>query len=367
MVEQVAGAEPYSFSNQRTFPMKLSDVLLIVGAGAHQPYGFPTGDQLRQDILNLERQYYQSDKKIIVRHPNLSSEMKKELLQYHYIGKIILSNDWIFENVPKNTSNWKEAYLTAELDRFIKIFRESQNPSIDSYLATLKNEKLDAEYKNHVFIGKAIIEGIIQFYLEEVVIGSKQDWIQHLFKTHFGNLVDVNKAEKSPLNVITFNYDTFFENCLKLYLKHNYEKNGELIKGEVVKIEHVYGSLFNKDSIKVIGEDRIAEKEILSEKFNEIFKKVKRVYFLGFGFDELNIDLLFSKVKTHVIDSLEFHSTNIGFNSFTIKSIKDRFEENINIHFYTQNLGNIDSLSLIRNHAPLLEEKILPKSGSYER
>lgn len=347
--------------------MKLSDVLLIVGAGAHQPYGFPTGDQLRKDILNLEDKSFEADRREIFRSKTNTSEYTKSLLQFHSIGKILLRNDAFFNGADRNNSNWKDAHITKEIKKFIIIFRESQNPSIDSYLATLNDTGLIPGYENHILLGKVIIEGIIQFYMEEVAIGSKYDWIQHLFKTHFGNLADVIKAEKFPLNVITFNYDTFFEDCLKLYLKHNYEKNGNTIHEKIVNIQHVYGSLLNKDSIKVIGEDRSAEKAVVSEKFNQIFKKVKRVYFLGFGFDELNIDILFSKVDDYVIDSLEFHSTNIGFNDFTIKSIKDRFDRKININFYNQKLDNVDGLSLLKNHLPLLSKQMTSKIGSYDR
>lgn len=329
----------------------LNDILLVTGAGAHVPYGFPTGAQLRRDIINLEEGSYSSQSYRVI---DYSHEELKLREQFNSVCELILDKDHFFEGVPQDSVNYKESYLTKEIRKFAQIFRESQNPSIDSYLSTFtnKNEVLP-DYKFHVEIGKAIIEGILSYYYNSILIGKEYNWIQYLFKSHFDKWEHVEYSMTNPLNIITFNYDIYFESCIKEYLKHNYIKNYRKIDERLVNIFHSYGSLNGDEEIRVIGEDRESSLEETSLKLGELIENVKKVYFLGFGFDEINLDLLFSKVCDKKLQNISFYSTNIGLNKFKINDIYKKINNKFTIEFYEKQLNAIDCLKLIEEIEPL--------------
>ncbi|CBW25936.1 hypothetical protein BMS_1052 [Halobacteriovorax marinus SJ] len=334
--------------------MKLNDVLLVIGAGAHVPYGFPTGAQLREDILELEEAGFNYHTRTISHY---ADDIRKGYELFNSVGMIVYKDDEFFKDAEQNSSNWKEIYITKQVREFVKVFRESQNPSIDSYLATFtEGTEVLPEYRLHIKIGKIIIEGIIKHYLGKISVGRKYEWIQHLFNTHYPEWTNVEYHSSAPLNIITFNYDTFFESCLEQYLKHNFLKNYRNLKTELVNIEHVYGSVKQIDTLKVIGEDRYAESLEVSNKLANIINRVKKIYFLGFGFDKSNLELLFSKANQRHLQNISMFSTNIGLNEFDTVDIEKICDGKFSIDFYENELDKVCSFSLIKDREPLLNE-----------
>lgn len=177
--------------------------VFILGAGASVPYGYPTGTQLRQQIIeNLDL-----------------NRLKTDILQFNVLLRRMLLQEKMDE-----AKELKDNLL------------EARRSSIDLFLE--KRPKL-------MNIGKlAIACGIIEF---EKADKGAWDWFEHL---HDSELAQSNSAEDycqdNNMNFITFNYDRHLEHALISSLKSTYDEDeetcAELIK-ENFEIIHVHGKL----------------------------------------------------------------------------------------------------------------------------
>jgi len=245
--------------------------VLVLGAGASMPLGFPSGRKLValiSDILNG--------------HSETVS-----LLEKH-------------------------GYDNEQICEFRKNLLLSGRSSVDEFL----------EYRtDFIDVGKeAIAAALLRFEQTTNLFNVNKDnnWYQYLF-----GLLNTSFDEfcQNKLAIITFNYDRSFEHYLFTGLQHAYNKNDEECAEKLNKIPivHVYGKLGrlpweqtryslvpydaatypNKlglyvrrggENIKIIHEDIEKDPE-----FNQAFELLiaaKHIYFLGFGFNETNLKRL---------------------------------------------------------------------------
>jgi hypothetical protein len=249
--------------------------VLVLGAGASKPYGFPTGSELMEKIcLDLSNKQQRDEK--------------------------------IFKELGFKDDDW---------NHFIYTLIHSGRSSIDTFLET-RQEFID--------IGKTAIAlillpcekktmTVILLYqmrkpkFKKVVKGS---WYQHLFNV----LTEGHQFEEldlSNLSIVTFNYERSIENYLFQSLTNSYGKTADKIIEVLnqINIVHVHGSLgpldwdvIRRDYGKPLTVDTIQQAvwyiQVLHEgqkespefdKARQLIKDARCIYFLGFGYHPVNI------------------------------------------------------------------------------
>ena len=258
--------------------------LFILGAGASVPYGYPTGAQLRRNIIE----------------------------NYLYSFKKILGN-----------SGYGEDAMTPQLRKalcFLDKFEQSGVISIDKFLSI--NPK-------HSYYGRLAIATIIndaenlsKFDEKMAPENAKQDWYKLLFNrmiTACNKADDYSKFKENKVTFITFNYDRSLEHYLFRCFSNTFCEKRSNFEGflnpnnfrEIIPFRflHVYGQV---DQIECLGgtpygstvdfiglESQATNIRVIGERadevmgcIDELIVSAKRIFFLGFGFAEENIEAL---------------------------------------------------------------------------
>ncbi len=230
--------------------------LLILGAGASAPYGFPLGKDIKDDIINdLER-------------------MARE------------DTGWVVDlNISKEL-----------IYAFISRFSSSKSPSIDSFLA------YQEDFRE---IGKLAIASIISKYesLDHLYEPDDDDWYEYLIE-HLNYKNTPLKKIGRNISIITFNYDRSLEALLGLTLMSSrmQDNDSEIIKQlKKIQIIHINGRLDPlpwenpsgrpygiacpsrelstiSENIKFIHETKDSK---LIDGANKLITDSERIYFLG--------------------------------------------------------------------------------------
>ncbi len=260
--------------------------VLILGAGASMPYGFPSGQGLLDLICEGENDF-----------------------------KRLVSN-----SVPTPIR---------KVSSFIQALEEADPESIDVFLAN------NPEFEK---VGKACIAAILLPRESETQL--KRRWRSlrlqkkkselggHWYK-YLSNLLHANTSfeefHKNKLSIITFNYDRSLEHYLFTTLRANFHKKHpeeHVEKINAIKIIHIYGQLGylpwqisngpnipfgllpRPDESSKISTIQCAIKGIktMSENFEKDNPQVKlarqlmsqaiKIYFLGFGYHPFNLEML---------------------------------------------------------------------------
>lgn len=161
--------------------------VLVLGAGASKPYGFPLGYELTWEI-----------KKVLLNGTN-----------------------------PRVTNAIRKACDEKDVWDFCHVFSHSGQRSIDNFLAHSKNP-------DHWKIGKLLIAAIIKHYESETILfdRSKDDddhWYEYLWErlSRQVGIVPWEDFHKNQLSVITFNYDRSLETYLTTVMGNTYGKSKE--------------------------------------------------------------------------------------------------------------------------------------------
>jgi hypothetical protein len=235
---------------------------LVLGAGASLSMGYPTGEQLRRELITAR-------------------PAKSRILQA------------------------MSSVSQAEIEEFVRTFRASQMNSIDAFLARRP------EFSK---VGKLAIAAILLSLenLNTLIDTPHEDnWYRYFFnKISSESWEDLNLSKYS---VITFNYDRSFEQFMLIALCNSYNKSMEEAERKLkeMQIIHVYGSVgaiypsdqdfypygedvdFKKrvelaaQALKVIPEGR--QDEPVLDAARALLKKADSIAFLGFGYDETNL------------------------------------------------------------------------------
>ncbi|MBS4027149.1 MAG: SIR2 family protein [Ignavibacteriales bacterium] len=240
--------------------------VLILGAGASAPYGFPTGKELKEKICK-----------------GISDE------------------------------RWMKAFVDDKFDldevkQYANQLRHSGKTSVDAFLE---------HRKEFIEIGKLTLAlALIPFEIKENLYETKDikgNWYEHLFNKMNTNF---DEFEDNKLATITFNYDRSFEHFLFTSLRNSYGKSEEKVVQSINKIPiiHLHGQLgllpwqsqynsrsYSDELLRKAGSGSAKHIKIISEsidddpEFKEAYKSLvgaKYIYFLGFGYNDVNLKRL---------------------------------------------------------------------------
>ena len=301
--------------------------LFILGAGASQPFDYPTGIELRDKILFGNT--YEAD---VVNALNRCDD---------------------------NAVTFRQ-----DIKRFNDAFSGSAGYSIDSFL--------EERPKEHPFmyIGKTFIAKILISCEKDnnLRINTEKNWYMYLFDRMKASFEELSQ---NRISFITFNYDRSLEYFLFEAIKKQFDKGSE----ECVKmmknfqIVHLYGKLdplpwqepHGKEysttenlierlraapiNIKLISDEREVEK---SEYFQEAYKLIEwadRIFFLGFSFDETNLKRLH---LDFIENKKQIFATVRGIEPSRLKWINKYFNQSA----HTMNIihEDVDTLTLLKKH-----------------
>lgn len=249
-------------------------LVLVLGAGASKPYGFPLGSELRIELCDLEKDASLL-RKALVKHANLDDSQIRE---------------------------------------FAKSFRLSNIKSIDAFLA---------KRSEFATIGKLAIAGYLLSKNHQIAIEHdlEDDWYLELWNALQSGVKNIQELKNNNLRIITFNYDYSLETSLHRSIVNTFGVSNEDAFSALqhIPILHVYGCIKNIDSVNVLTNQMYFDEQSLKHASEGIkiipeardddsaFKTARKWFdwsdntcFLGFGFDELNIKRLgFDSVINH--------------------------------------------------------------------
>lgn len=273
--------------------------VLVLGAGASTNYGFPTGRELKNRILDQNNWH---------KHAGLFG-------------------------------HWAD-----EVGWFTEAFRGSGIYSVDKFLSY--NSKFEA-------IGKvAIASVLIQCESLEYLVpqpGELDPWYQYLWNCL---LTDKENFKKNKLTIVTFNYDRSLEQYLFQTIRNTFgvTEDEARILLNCIPIIHVYGDLgklgerstkkgsrpyhhpaddlafaeeigIAKERLRIVGQR--TESDVQLSTLHSIITSAERICFLGFGFDESNIELLPVK-QLHDNDKIEIYASTKGLQGKEVSSVRNR-------------------------------------------
>lgn len=260
-----------------------NETVLVLGAGASMPYGYPSGHSLRQMLID----------------PALFN--------------------------PVIAKNW---FDKEDIHMFCRTFMLSGMKSIDAFLARRGKDTLGFGQRTIEDVGKhGIAIALRQNKVMETLFQSptwvdkswnidrSDNWYEYLWAQLSSGITKSNLEDfaATRLTVVTFNYDLSLEHYLFTAIQNSYglsdDEAARLL--QPIKFIHLYGQLsgnplaggfnyehkFDKDwrlisldvkSIQVIDEER----ELTASNFPiaiAAIQKAPRICFLGFGFDEINV------------------------------------------------------------------------------
>lgn len=270
--------------------------VLILGAGASRPYGYPLMDDLRDDIIdNFEEHYVQ------------------------YIRKH--EEESVGRPADSSTTNDITNIAGDRARAFIKKF-DGSKLMIDEFLAEDDN-------KDFRRIGKfAIVCSIVAFenesFNDRKKLKQEGDWYRSFYRQLFNALKPGQRHQlwDHKFSVVTFNYDRSFEYYIWDSLVNAFRGHTKSIEEKLnnIDIVHVYGQLlklpwqhnkpWEKDpgyydykkidsydeiercakNIDIMHSSRKNSKRVI--KARDLISKAKKLIFLGFGFDNFNMTTL---------------------------------------------------------------------------
>jgi len=294
-------------------PMISEKTVFVLGAGASWPYGYPTGKELRREIIS-----------------NYARDCQ------HYLERNVRNKALVPQEV-------------AKAKRFAETFDKSGTKSIDLFLAT--NPEFMRDGKRAIIFRIFIAEGRSRF--REAMKDANQDWYSYLLEKLTEGLTkkdDYKHFRDNNVAFITFNYDRSLEYILYETLVNKF--NGidpEEIKNELgqIPIIHVFGQIagldwqdlpskieYRRDVGLINVEDLIENLQIVYEEGPEraeltearrLIADAEHIFFLGFGYADENLRVL--KVPGGISVNTKVCGTVWGLRDKEIETIRMRFEE----------------------------------------
>lgn len=295
-------------------------LVLVLGAGASMPFGFPSGRGLKTEI---------------------TKQLKPS------------------SNTPMLTNLIEVGFDPAFIEQFRSALQKSGKQSVDAFL-----EHRD-EFRK---VGKtAIACALMPLENEERLFTDEQpNWYEYFFSKLNARF---EEFEKNSVSVLTFNYDRSLEHYLFTALRNAYGKPPEECAEQLLSLPiiHLYGQLGElpylategikfgavintenlkkcADGIQIIHDDVTNKPQF--KRAHELLRNAERICFLGFGYDRVNLERLMAHGTN---SSQEICGTAIGFTGrecfFIERQIKERgFERLYSLDFHSE-----DSLEFLRS------------------
>lgn len=305
-----------------------SNTVFILGAGASKPFGYPIGLELRKIICDN------------LGDPNLRG-FKNNKLRFKLLEEL--------------------GFNSSKILTFREEFRVSTMNSIDAFL----------EHRpGFIKIGKiAIADALMPYEKEEArLFDVENNWYAYIFnriRTDFNGFIN------NKIAFITFNYDRSLEYYLYRALSSAYGKEpADVLKVlENIPILHLYGQLNylpwqrsqedgraygsyssadelqkSAEKISIVSEGVDIDKVPEFKKAHELLANAINIYFLGFGYDETNLNRL--NILRNVKGGASIYGTAYGLQRAELEAIRKYFESKGIL------LGNetMDALAVLRHH-----------------
>jgi len=287
--------------------------VLILGAGASKPYGFPTGRELLYKIRTALDSFGTSD-------------LRKKLIE--------------------------QGVSDSQINAFLMELMYSDPSSVDAFL----------EYRPEFLpVGKlAITLSLIPFENDDTFFKralNQPSWYRYLFEKL--NVPSFNKVINNNVSIITFNYDRSIEHYFFTALKCRSNKSEKECAKilEAIPIIHVHGRLgalpWQEESgrpyeprcfrnvkkvseqIKVIRKD-IDKSSEFECAYDFYLSSAEKIIFLGFGYHEANL----RRLRIGDLKRKTMIGTCYGLGKSDIRTIKQKW----NISLFDPNSKIIDSL-----------------------
>ncbi len=256
--------------------------VFILGAGSSQPYGFPTGPELRHQIITS---FSDQQMGMIHSHPDPGFDQDLEL---------------------------------EELRDFLYKFENSGN-SIDKFLS--RNPSFEKIGKTAIIKTIKVFEHNSQFPTNPKERGD--DWYSHIFDLMSEDFQSPDEyfISENKVSFITFNYDRSLEYYLHRCLTNSFSEISDSDKTKIndefnkIKFIHVYGKLGRLDfeptdvtskipytsdiqnktyheyleNIKIINAERNSTQ---NDQIKDLISSAERIYIMGFDYARENLDAL---------------------------------------------------------------------------
>lgn len=337
----------------------MSDEVIILGAGSSKSYGFPTGDEILNIIINGE----------IILDPD----------EHHYKNRDKIDEIHDFNHYYKDCIKYYIDKYEYDDKKFRDDLKISGTKTIDTYLSNSKNKEDES-------FGKFAISSIISFYenINQMKKHSDDNWMDYFFNQKIS--YQLQDFKENPPQIITFNYDTFFEHKLVKHLQKEHSfKDADTFVISKEFITHVYENLNNATykefSAKIIPTyegDKIIHRKFEdidfakiendstritfiranskeNKKVNQIrtiLSNAKKIYILGYGFDKFNNEILFQNEDFFYDNTKEIYYTGFGLE----ESLKRTLNDFDTVSTPTKN--NMKCLELLKLAMP---HKLFPK------
>lgn len=267
------------------------NTVFVLGAGASKHYGYPTGEELRNEIIMKFKVWYLNH----IMHANPLTP---------WLESVLIINDKIPENVKT----------------FIQDFDDSGD-QIDIFITRNSHNK---EYNR---LGKlAIILSIIESEWKSKFPNDNKDWYRELLNQLTDGRTEPDdfriSQNTNKVSFITFNYDRSLEHYLHYTLQRKFKyANPSDISEEInsIPIIHVYGMVaslewqdnstnihqlsynINKNMPLGIDADEMSKNIFVMhnnrdnpnvEESKNLLRQANSIYFLGFGYLKENMEIL---------------------------------------------------------------------------
>lgn len=308
--------------------------LFVLGAGASRPYVYPTGKELRHQIIS----------RFVGRYS--ASVLRGEK-----------------SHIVKETSSRK-------VKHFCETFLKSSNKSIDLFLS-----------RNPSFAGYGILAILIMILdaelrskFREDMDDVNQDWYSYLFDRMTADFIQEGQYHIAENNIsfITFNYDRSLEHFIHESLGNSFTSvNTTEIINEVKKIRivHIYGKVADlkwqnhgegipyrtkpnqiwipdlSKNIKVIY-DETSDPTI--DEARQLLMNADRIFFLGFGYAEENMKLL--NFPGVVKPGQKVYGTAKGLSGKEISDVKDSYFVRDDTEPSDIIIDEVDCITLLRKY-----------------
>lgn len=258
-----------------------ADLVLILGAGASVPYGFPTGNELRHWICDLWTNRDQ------ISSANQSTDRSNRI--FHTLAQLDFGRN--------------------KVARIGQMLAESKLPSIDRLVF---HRSAEVSEMARLLISASLLDSESHDALSNP--RADGDWFQLLWSSLTAGRKSVADVATGKLAVFTFNYDRSFEQLLFSACKATFGVDDKVAAEFLAKIhiKHFYGATmklpqatcagvkFDCDRTRLHEAVEVAEKEIwlidderkrqaaVFDGFLGVLEHANTVTFLGYGFDEIN-------------------------------------------------------------------------------
>jgi len=326
----------------------MKSTVLIIGAGASIPFGYPSGSQLVEQILKS------TDPNYLYEFSYRQQDLKTGEIT-SYPARQVFTDYGLY---------LRYGFTKEQISEFAEALKNSFKDSIDSFLLG-RNEYYE--------IGKfAIANCILKCELPGEFYVQPQNWLRYLWQKINS---DRNAFVSSNISFITFNYDRVIEYFLYNALKHSFNLNlrdllSLLNDKPIIHLHGIIGSLpwqdkkegfeynydgQNKDQffsrivsaskrIRLIYDNRTREFDEMFEQAFRLLESATDIYTIGFGFHKLNLNRL-------KIDNIkvQLKCSAFGLTKHECIELEQLYGDKL---FLDKN--NFDSLAFLRNYLSMI-------------